>query len=79
MRCKHLSKTNNFWLGGQIREVANLLELQEDARGKYVFPPSLDANSQGKVILGYYHQVEDLYTKKRAPANVEGGSNNVAE
>jgi len=81
---KHLSKTNNFWLGGQIREVVNLLGLQADAQGKYAFPPSLDANSQGKFILGYYHQVEDLYTKKSAPAagalaNVEGGSNYVAE
>ena len=85
---KHISKTHNYYLSGKISDVWNMLAIQsfesekrarnaDDA--KSVFPATMNANAQGKFILGYYHENKDLYTKKEAkkPEDEEkGGESN---
>ncbi len=60
----HIAKTKNQWMERMVREVMGLLGLQKNSSGTFVFPETLDANGQGKFILGYHHQTEDFYTKK---------------
>jgi CRISPR-associated protein Csd1 len=40
------------------------LRIQDVLSGVETFPPRLDVDEQGRFILGYYHQRQDLYTKK---------------
>lgn len=45
----------------QVQEIADRLQ---------VFPPHLNLEDQGLFHLGYYHQVQDLYTKKSASKSI---------
>ena len=55
---KHISKTEDYWLKMKVAAILDMLDLGEDANGKFAFPQSLNANDQGKFLLGYYHQTQ---------------------
>ncbi|MDD4796544.1 MAG: type I-C CRISPR-associated protein Cas8c/Csd1 [Eubacteriales bacterium] len=48
----------------RVREVIDMMDLRITTDDKYAFPPTMDANSQGKFLVGYYHQIQSFYTKK---------------
>jgi CRISPR-associated protein Csd1 len=48
----------------KIMEVLDMMDLQTDSQGTYVFPATMDANNQGKFLVGYYHQMQSFYKKK---------------
>ncbi len=61
---KHISKADNYYMRAKIIEAMGVLGLSQDGPAKSAFPESLDANGQGKFLVGYYHQIQALYTKK---------------
>lgn len=50
-------------LSKEMQQILGILSLQSDGRESYAFPASLNANEQGKFLLGYYHQTLAGYTK----------------
>lgn len=69
----HLSKiekdSTKFYMINMITKVIGLLQIQDEGTDKNAFPETLDANGQGKFIVGYYHQNQALYTKRdKGPA-----------
>lgn len=54
---KHISKKDNWYMDRLITQVVN----QIPASG---FPISMNSEQQGRFLIGYYHQNQDLYTKK---------------
>lgn len=63
---KHLSKTGDVWLDKLNAHVMGKLSLGTDTDGAFAFPKTFDMNEQGKFLLGYYHQKQELYRKKDA-------------
>ena len=58
----HIKKSEfGFAIDRRIQDVMNGID---------VFPAHLNLEQQGKFMLGYYHQRQDLYTKK--PGNTKG-------
>ena len=53
---KKLSEGNNVFYNKLIEEIVGKLEGQ--------FPDTLSLTDQGKFMIGYYHQDQDLYIKK---------------
>jgi CRISPR-associated protein Csd1 len=54
---KHFSKSKRYNIKMRIREI------MEDIPSNG-YPKTLNAEDQGKFLVGYYHQQQDLYTKK---------------
>ena len=64
---KHIKKADNRYMDRLIGEVVDLIP----STG---FPISLNAEEQGRFIIGYYHQNKALYTKREngdQPDNIE--------
>ncbi len=58
---KHLSKTDDVWLDKLNAHVMGKLSLGTDANGTFAFPKTFNMNEQGKFLMGYYHQKQELY------------------
>jgi CRISPR-associated protein Csd1 len=71
--------STRFYLVNMITQVFGLLKLEGDGTDKRAFPETLDANGQGKFILGYYHQNQALYTKRDKGAEAAGASPDTQE
>lgn len=57
----------------EIGEIMEEIVLIKNGEGSYVFPDSLNANSQGKFLVGYYHERQTFFAhaaeKKAADEN----------
>jgi CRISPR-associated protein Csd1 len=58
---RKLSEKNNIYYSNLIGEIMDKLNGE--------FPQTLDLDSQGRFIIGYYQQNKDLYTKKESKDN----------
>lgn len=67
---KHIKKADNWYIDRLIGEVAAMLP----STG---FPISLNAEQQGRFIIGYYHQNQAIYTKKSDGANGVSSDDNI--
>ena len=64
MRLKnhHLSKLENT--GRRINLERLISEIMDGVEAKSGFPAHLSLDEQGRFAIGYYHQMQDFYTKK---------------
>jgi len=69
---KHISKSEKYYTKIQIGKIIDLISSEG-------FPQALNAEEQGKFLIGYYHQRQVLYTKSITEPEVdnEGGNENV--
>lgn len=76
---KHISKLRKdsntigmaINMSKEIHEIMDRLELKKDEEDAYAFPVSMNANEQGKFLLGYYHQSQYNYTPKNKPEGAD--------
>lgn len=54
---KHFSKSKKYNIKMRIREIME--DIPSDG-----YPKTLNAEDQGRFLVGYYHQQQDIYTKK---------------
>lgn len=58
----HLASLEN--VGERVNFEKLLGEIIDGVDAKISFPPHLDLENQGRFAIGYYHQMQDFYTKK---------------
>ncbi len=88
---KHLAKSDTedmkkrlFYIRCEIGQVIDKLNLKEESGQKSAFPASLDSNGQGKFLVGYYHEVQNFFLKRKktngsAPAEGSAAPENQEE
>lgn len=52
----------------EIGEIMDVVSLRHDKAESYAFPDSLNANEQGKFLVGYYHQRQAFFARAAAKA-----------
>lgn len=65
----HMQRLNE---GLRVVRRKTLCEIIDEVDGVIAFPPTLSLEDQGRFAIGYYHQMQDFYTKKNETTPIKG-------